>query len=118
MTNGRSARSRVDEQRITAAGAALDREAMVPLATGNEALRKQIQSRLGALRRELETGQAEFEKMEQRQIYLRETMLRISGAIQVLEELLMEGQRPRRNGVDPNETQLPPAQAHESTTGG
>jgi hypothetical protein len=69
-----------------------------------DGLREQMQARLGALRRELETGQAELQDVERRQLYLRETMLRISGAIQILEELLMEGGPAGRNGADPSET--------------
>jgi prefoldin subunit 5 len=76
-------------------------------------MREQMQARLEALRKELETGQAEFETIERRQTYLRETMLRISGAIQVLEELLTEGQPGRRNGTGPGETQLADARANE-----
>jgi hypothetical protein len=69
-----------------------------------DGLREQMQARLVALRRELETGQAELQDVERRQLYLRETMLRIGGAIQILEELLMEGGPAGRNGADPSET--------------
>jgi hypothetical protein len=51
-------------------------------------MREEIQARLGELKKELEAGQAELQKVEMRQTYLRETVLRIDGAIQVLEELL------------------------------
>jgi predicted nuclease with TOPRIM domain len=51
-------------------------------------MRDQIQARLGELKREYEKGQLELYKIEQQQAHLREMMLRISGAIQVLEELL------------------------------
>jgi hypothetical protein len=53
-------------------------------------VREQIQTRLEALKKEIEIGQAELEKVENQRTYLRETMLRISGAIKVLEELLVE----------------------------
>jgi|SRR5215207_612029 hypothetical protein len=105
VTNGPSAPSGVDGQEIVAAGLGIDSEAALPPATRKESrLREQMQARLGALRRELETGQAELQNVERRQIYLRETMLRISGAIQVLEELLMEGGPAGRNGTGPSET--------------
>jgi predicted nuclease with TOPRIM domain len=51
-------------------------------------MREQIQARLEELKKELETGQAELQKVEMQRTYLRETVLRIDGAIQVLEELL------------------------------
>ncbi|HEV7860984.1 MAG TPA: hypothetical protein VGO91_20360 [Pyrinomonadaceae bacterium] len=51
-------------------------------------MREQLQSRLDELKREFETGQARLREMETAQVNLRETLLRISGAIQVLEESL------------------------------
>ncbi len=50
--------------------------------------REEIQARLDELKRQLEAGQAEIQQLQARGNYLRETMLRIGGAIQVLEELL------------------------------
>ena len=50
-------------------------------------MREQTQARLELLRKEFETGQAELERVERQRTYLHETVLRISGAIQVLEEL-------------------------------
>lgn len=44
--------------------------------------------RLEELRAELEKGRAELEVVDAHRSELRETMLRISGAVQVLEELL------------------------------
>jgi predicted nuclease with TOPRIM domain len=49
---------------------------------------EQILNRLAALKKEFEVGQARLRELEAEQAYLRETMLRISGAIQVLEELI------------------------------
>jgi predicted nuclease with TOPRIM domain len=57
-----------------------------------EQIQAQIQARLEELKKELETGQAELQKVEAQRAYLNETMLRISGAIQALEELLAEEQ--------------------------
>jgi predicted nuclease with TOPRIM domain len=51
-------------------------------------LREQLQSRLDELKREFETGQARLRDVDAEQLRLRETLLRISGAIQVLEESL------------------------------
>jgi hypothetical protein len=54
-------------------------------------VRQRVQARLAELRLELERGQSEVEQMERRMVYLREMLLRIGGAAQVLEELLAEG---------------------------
>jgi hypothetical protein len=51
---------------------------------------EQMQARLEVLKQEFEAGEAELEKVEKQRAYLRETLLRIGGAIQVLEELLAE----------------------------
>jgi hypothetical protein len=70
-------------------------------------IRDQIQARLEALKKELETGHAELQKVEMQRTYLHETVLRISGAIQVLEELLAEGQFVEQpDGTDPSEAKL------------
>lgn len=53
-------------------------------------MREQLQQRLEALKIEFENGQAKLREMERQQSILRETLLRISGAIQVLEETLAE----------------------------
>ena len=65
-------------------------------------MREQMQTRLAALRKEAETGQVELERVERQRTHLHETMLRISGAILVLEELLAEGQPAVQNetGLD------------------
>jgi len=52
--------------------------------------KEQVLSRLAQLRKEFEAGQGRLRELETEQSYVRETMLRISGAIQVLEELLGE----------------------------
>jgi predicted nuclease with TOPRIM domain len=48
---------------------------------------EQILSRLISLKKEFEAGQARLRQLETEEAYLREMLLRISGAIQVLEEL-------------------------------
>jgi predicted nuclease with TOPRIM domain len=73
-------------------------------------MREQIQARLEELKKELETGQAELQKVEMRQTYLRETVLRIDGAIQVLEELLTRQPQGQQNGPDHSEASLDPTQ--------
>jgi predicted nuclease with TOPRIM domain len=51
-------------------------------------MQQQIQSRIEVLKREFETGQTKLRELEMQESRLRETLLRISGAIQVLEEML------------------------------
>ena len=63
-------------------------------------MREQMQARLEVLKQEFEAGETELEKVEKQRAYLRETLLRIGGAIQVLEELLAgEPSVKQRNGA-------------------
>lgn len=48
----------------------------------------QIKQRLQELQQEYESGQKMLADIERRQMELQQTLLRISGAIQVLEEML------------------------------
>jgi hypothetical protein len=73
-------------------------------------LREQIQARLEKLKKELETGQAELQKVEMQRTYLHETVLRISGAVQVLEELLARQPQEQQDGPDHSEAPLEPTQ--------
>ena len=58
-------------------------------------MQEQLRRRLEELKKEFETGQARLRELEAEQAYTRETLLRISGAIQVLEEALaQEGPKP------------------------
>jgi predicted nuclease with TOPRIM domain len=52
------------------------------------AMRERVLERLQQLKAELETGQKMLAELEQRRVNLEQTLLRISGAVQVLEELL------------------------------
>jgi hypothetical protein len=49
-----------------------------------------MEQRLQELHRELEKGQQEMARLDLRRQELRDTLLRISGAIQVIEELLAQ----------------------------
>ena len=51
-------------------------------------MRQQLEQRLTALKAEYEAGQKMLADLEAQQANLRNTLLRISGAIQVLEEML------------------------------
>ncbi len=57
-------------------------------------MQEQLEYRLSALKQEFEAGQARLREIETQETRLRETLLRISGAIQVLEELLAESNPP------------------------
>ena len=57
-------------------------------------MQEQLRGRLEQLKKEFETGQARLRELETEQTYTRETLLRISGAIQVLEEALEQEANP------------------------
>lgn len=68
-------------------------------------MREQIQARLSTLKGEYGKGQIELLQLENRVTSLRETLLRINGAVLVLEELL-----------SPSESVTPPER--QATTNG
>jgi hypothetical protein len=57
-------------------------------------MKEQVSERLEALRAELKSGQQMDADLQDRLTQLRATLLRISGAIQVLEELLAQDKAP------------------------
>jgi predicted nuclease with TOPRIM domain len=57
-------------------------------------MREQLEERLQQLRNEFEIGQNKMTELERQQANLQRTLLRISGAIQVLEELLKQDLTP------------------------
>ena len=57
-------------------------------------MKDQLQRRLDDLRSEYEAGQKMLAELETRQTTLRETLLRIAGAVQVLEEELGQVEAP------------------------
>jgi predicted nuclease with TOPRIM domain len=63
-------------------------------------MQEQLKRRLEELKREFEAGQARLRELETQETRLRETMLRISGAIQVLEEELSGTQTDASPGDD------------------
>lgn len=76
---------------------------------------EEIRARLEALRREVDRGHAELKEVELRRKYLRETLLRIDGAIQVLQELA-EGRSAEQNGIASGEMR-PASESMGSTPG-
>lgn len=56
--------------------------------TDVDALRQQAADRLTVLRHELALGEARVLELQREQTQLQQTVLRISGAVQVLDELL------------------------------
>lgn len=66
-------------------------------------MREQLETRLKALKAELETGEKVLADLDARRASLRETLLRISGAIQVLEEELAKADQPAPNGLEQGE---------------
>jgi prefoldin subunit 5 len=71
-------------------------------------MREQMRSRLTELNRDYQLGQGRLAELERETGALRETLLRIGGAIQVLEELLGTD-RPSTNGqrVEPEAVHVP-----------
>jgi hypothetical protein len=63
-------------------------------------MQEQMQARLAELRQEYQKGQAQLQELVKQESLMRETLLRISGAIQVLEEILTQGQE-SANGQGP-----------------
>jgi septation ring formation regulator EzrA len=55
-------------------------------------MQEKMQARLAELRQEYQKGQAQLQELMKQESFLRETLLRISGAIQVIEEMLAQGQ--------------------------
>jgi ABC-type transporter Mla subunit MlaD len=64
-------------------------------------MRHHLEQRLQSLVQEYQSGQKMLADLETRQANLRETLLRISGAIQVLEELLAQASPPAPDGLEP-----------------
>lgn len=64
-------------------------------------MKEQIEQRLTSLKAEFESGQKMLADLEAKEASLRETLLRISGAIQILEELSeIEGASPDEDAED------------------
>lgn len=55
-------------------------------------MQERLQQRLQTLKAEYESGQKVLAELEAKQASVRDTLLRISGAIQILEEMLAQGE--------------------------
>lgn len=83
-------------------------------------MREQLQARLDVLKAELATGQVKLRELELQQLRLREVLLRLRGAIQVLEELLgqSKGQAPLPQRGSPGAERDPDQHASPEREGG
>jgi hypothetical protein len=62
-------------------------------------MREQMEARLNSLKTEFKAGQEILAELETRQANVRNTLVRISGAMQVLEELLRDEDDARRRSA-------------------
>ena len=68
-------------------------------------MKQKLEQRLQSLKAEFASGQKMLAELETKQANLQDTLLRISGAIQVLEELLAETDiQIDNNGITPQES--------------
>jgi prefoldin subunit 5 len=65
-----------------------------------------IERRLQELRKEFKMGEAQLEDLDRRRAQLRDTLLRISGAIQVLEEMLNSEPEGNQESVNLEEPEM------------
>ncbi len=63
-------------------------------------MKQQLEQRLKELRAEFDSGQRTLGELEIKQANLRNTLLRISGAVQVLEEELARENQPGLNNIE------------------
>ncbi len=70
-------------------------------------MKEKLLQRLKQLNHEHQLGKKTLDDLETKQFSLRETLLRISGAIQVLEELLADSEQLDDKGaIDPGESDV------------
>lgn len=63
-------------------------------------MKKQLEQRLAELKTQFEQGRKLLNDLEAQQANLRTSLLRLSGAIEILEELLAKENQSRGNGVE------------------
>jgi hypothetical protein len=71
--------------------------------TGGGTMKDQIEARLTLLREQFKLGQGQLREVEIQRVDLEQTLTRISGAIQVLEELLGDNEAHSKDGSVPAE---------------
>lgn len=83
----------------------------------SDPLRDTVQTRLATLRAELANGRDALTQLEQRRVQIADTLLRIEGAVQVLEELcaMPEPAMPSADGQAPEEALCPNPNADAPT---
>ncbi len=79
-------------------------------------MQEQLEARLEELQKDFEVGEKRLRDLEAETVRLRETMLRISGAIQVVQELLNPPQAP--NGAAEHEPVVSAAAPRQNSSGG
>jgi hypothetical protein len=70
-------------------------------------MREQMESRLTELNRDFQLGQGRLAELERETAALRETLLRIGGAIRVLEELLGADRASTNGQAEPEAVHVP-----------
>ncbi len=68
-------------------------------------MKQKLEQHLQSLKAEFDSGQKMLADLSAKQANLRDTLLRISGAIQILEELLADSQTPEENNAHSLEKQ-------------
>jgi hypothetical protein len=82
-------------------------------------LRQHLEQRLATLERERELGEQRLRELERESLRLQQTLLRISGAAQVLREVLDEAPGPPEPGAQaPGPVQAPGVPAGDGTRTG
>jgi uncharacterized coiled-coil protein SlyX len=71
-------------------------------------MKEQLEKRLAALEAQFEHGMKVLRDLEAQEITLKETLLRISGAIEVLREELNSADQPAADGVRNDAAAAPP----------
>jgi prefoldin subunit 5 len=69
-------------------------------------MKEKMEQRLAELKAEYEAGRKMLAELEAKQANLQQTLLRISGAIQVVEELLNDAPRPESGDLVPVDEQV------------
>jgi len=80
-------------------------------------MRERLEQRLRELRAEFEKGEQTLQDLETQAATVRQMLLRISGAVQVLEEILDDKDEPQQDGVEPSDRANGEVGAREQVAG-